>query len=390
MAILIESSPNTVQTSSISINHQPSTIAMMGDGFYSSVSLGPKAVIDKATALVLKELAQLPLSQRVDAPIVLADYGAADGGTSLDLINTSVSWLREHYPALPVCLYYTDLPGADFGNLFRMLNGENTKQRSPVTTNSNVHAFCTGMSFYQQLLPNGTLDLGFSASAMHYLSTMPGSIANHVHAVGATTAENELYRMVALNDWETILLQRSRELRKGGRLVMANFCIDERGQHLGNTGGVNLFDTYNSLWASMRDDGVITAEEYARTAFQQYYKSIEDTLMPFQQATNPVRQSGLRLEHYETAIVQCPFRLAFERGELPLTEFAAQFVNTHRSWTETTFRAGISTQRSPAEVTNILDELYTRYEQTVLQAPHGHGKDLLHVYLVARKAQMAL
>jgi len=357
---------------------------MLGDGFYSTVSLGPKAVIDSATPMVLDVLSRLDLSNERPRPLTLADYGAADGGTSLDLINASVDWTRERFPDLPISLVYTDLPGADFGMLFRMMNNEIADRDSPLSRHANIHVFSSGMSFYDQLLPRATLDLGFSASAMHYLSRMPGEIANHVHAVGASPLEKDAFRQVASRDWETILLQRSRELAPGGHIVLVNFCVDANGQYLGNTGGVNMFDTYNELWTGMRDDGLISAKEYAQTAFQQYYKSIDETLAPLLQETGPVFQSGLVLEHYETAVVECPFRLAFENG-MEVQTFASQFVNTHRSWTETTFRAGLSPERPAAEINALLDELYRRYEQRVIASPGGHGKDLLHLYLVAAK-----
>ncbi len=374
------SSHNSAQT--VGAN-QPSSIAMLGEGFYSRVSLGPKAVIDNATSLVLDALARLDVSQQRSPTLSMADYGAADGGTSLDLINTAVDWLKQHYPDLPVSLCYTDLPGADFETLFRTMGGEVDGKDSPLLRHDNVHVFSSGMSFYRQILPNATLDLGFSASAMHYLSSMPGTIKEHVHATGASEAEKARFRRVAVRDWETILLMRSRELKAGGRVVLVNFCIDEDGRYLGNTGGVNLFDTYNELWAGMRDDGVITAREYETTAFQQFYKSIDETLAPLRQEGSPVYQSGLVLEHHETALVECPFQRAFRQG-LDVSTFAHQFVNTHRSWTETTFRAGLA-QRQKEDADEILNDLYHRYEQRVVADPHGHAKDLVHLYMVAVK-----
>ena len=51
-----------------------------------------------------------------------------------------------------------------------------------------------------------------------------------------------------------------------------NFEIDEAGRTPeGHQGCVNMFDMFNTLWADMRDDGVITGEEYAATNFPQCY-----------------------------------------------------------------------------------------------------------------------
>jgi len=359
-------------------------IAMLGDGFYSRVSLGPKAVIDNCRSLVFEALNQIDTNE-TKRPLTIADYGSADGGTSLDLIGSVVRRARERHSERSLSVVYTDLPGADFGTLFRHVNNEIDGKPGYLHNLDDVHVFCSGLSFYKQILPTASVDLAFSASAMHYLSRMPAIINDHVHAVGASDYERKEYQAVAIDDWNLMLLQRSRELAPLGRLVMANFCVDEHGHYLGNTGGENMFDNYNMIWAQMRDQSLITDGEYRNTAFQQFYKSVDDTLRPLCDESSEVFQSGLVLEQQETRTVACPFRTSYEAGELSTAEFAAQFVNTHRSWTETTFRAGLLESRSNNEKQTILDELYRRFEEKVLDKPQGHGKDLLHLYIVAKK-----
>lgn len=359
-------------------------IAMLGDGFYSRVSLGPKAVIDNCRSLVFEALEQID-NNETQRPLTVADFGSADGGTSLDLIGGVVRRARKRHVGRSLSVVYTDLPGADFGTLFRHVNNEVEGKPGYLHELDDVHVFCSGLSFYKQILPTGSLDLGFSASAMHYLSRMPAIINDHVHAVGATDYERGEYRAVAIDDWKRMLLQRSRELAPHGRLVMANFCVDEHGHYLGNTGGENMFDNYNAIWAQMRDQSVITDGEYRNTAFQQFYKSVEDTLQPLIDESHEVFRSGLVLDTAATHTVACPFRTSYEQGTLSKAEFAIQFVNTHRSWTETTFRAGLLDSRPAKEKQKILDELYRRFEEKVLLKPQGHGKDLLHLYVVAKK-----
>ncbi len=359
-------------------------IAMLGEGFYSRVSLGPKAVIDNCRSLVFDALEQIDIHE-THRPLTIADFGAADGGTSLDLIGSVVREARQRYSERSLSVVYTDLPGADFGTLFRHVNNEIEGKPGYLHDLEDVHVFCSGLSFYKQILPTASLDLAFSASAMHYLSRMPAIINDHVHAVGASDYERREFRAVAIEDWNLMLLRRSRELAPHGRLVMANFCIDEHGHYLGNTGGENMFDNYNAIWSQMRDQAVITDGEFRNTAFQQFYKSIEDTLRPLCDESSEVFRSGLVLDQQETRTVACPFRTSYEQGVLSKTEFATQFVNTHRSWTETTFRAGLLESRSANDKQAILDELYRRFEEKVLDKPQGHGKDLLHLYIVAKK-----
>ena len=61
--------------------------------------------------------------------------------------------------------------------------------------------------------------------------------------------------------FQTILLCRAKELKPGGKMVLVNFCRDEKGQYLGNTGGINMFDTFNEIWQEFLSDGRISAEE---------------------------------------------------------------------------------------------------------------------------------
>jgi len=357
-------------------------ISMLGDGFYSRVSLGPKAVIDHCEPLVLRALDQLT---RHDRPLAVSDFGAADGGTSLNLMRSVVKRSKQNFPDRPVTVTYTDLPDADFTSLFRNVAEGTRTEDSYLKRYSDVFVYGSGTSFYQQIFPAESLDLAFSASAMHYLSAKPCTIVDHIHSVGAHRDEFREYQAQAIRDWTTILLNRSAELASGGMLVMANFCIDDHGQYLGNTGNENLFENYNLLWRDLNRDQVITDGEYRNTAFQQHYKTVDEFIEPLIDQANPVFQSGLRLVSAKSEIVKCPFRTAFKQGSLNPEQFATEFVNTHRSWTSTTFRAGLDETRSEEDKNAILDELYRRFHSLVLDNPVGHAKDLIHLYLVGRK-----
>ncbi len=70
-------------------------------------------------------------------------------------------------------------------------------------------------------------------------------------------------------NWDDLLTARARELRPGGRLVMLNFGIDEEGRYLGNTGGVNMFDTFSACgkkWQATRQDHRSRVHRYCLSA----------------------------------------------------------------------------------------------------------------------------
>ena len=69
-------------------------------------------------------------------------------------------------------------------------------------------------------------------------------------------------------------------MKRGARLVLVNFCRDEAGRYLGNTGGVNMFDTFNQIWRDFVAAGRITEAEYKNMTLPQYYNTVEEFSRP--------------------------------------------------------------------------------------------------------------
>ncbi len=353
-------------------------IAMRGAGYYSANTVGAKAVIDAAAALVLDALGRMDLAG--DGPFAIADYGAADGGTSLGMMRQAVAAVRAAAPGRPVTVTYTDLPHNDFSALFQLVQGGD----DPLGRQPDVHVFASGTSFYRQIFPAGTVALGFSATAMHWLSRLPTVIADHVHAVGAAPGERALFRAAALADWEAILLNRARELAPGGRLVLANFCQDAEGRYLGNTGGVNMHDRFAHHWRALRDLGAITDAEFRRATFPQFYKTLEEFTAPFADPESPVRRAGLVLESAFTQVTGCPYAAEF-RTTGDAEAFARRYLPTLRSWSESTFLGALDPTRPTAERRALVDRFYAAYEAEVAAAPAGHAMDYVHCFMVVAK-----
>ncbi len=360
-----------------------SGIHMKGGGYYSAHTIGAKHVIDRAGELIFDRFSRL----RCDPPgrsFNIADYGAADGGTSLDLIGKIIAKARNRAPNHQISVTYTDLPHNDFSSLFRMLQGQIEGVSSYLAEYRDVFVSCSGTSFYEQIVSNAMVDLGFSATAMHWLSGMPGTIANHVHAVGAQGEELQAFRDHAIADWEKILLSRADEMAPGGLLVMANFCIDEQGRYLGNTRGANMFDTFDRLWSDLVTNGMLDESEYQATAFPQFYKTLDEFRAPFDDPESAVSRCGLKLEDAFTAITECPYRAEFDRAGDPAM-FADAYLPTLRSWSENVFINGLNPARSVSEKNAVVDQFYKNYNTLVRDEPHRHSMDYVHVYMAVTK-----
>jgi hypothetical protein len=358
---------------------------MRGAGYYSANTVGAKTVIDKVGDLVVESVASMPRLEP-GRPFVIADFGAADGGTSIDMMHRLVETIRRREPDREINIVYTDLPHNDFSTLFRLTQGLlGPEQPTALADIPNLHVYGSGTSFYRQVIGTGALSFGFSATAMHWLSRRPSMIADHVQAVGATAAERELFRAQALRDWEAILIARARELRPGGRIALANFCIDEAGRYLGHTTGVDMFDSFARHWRGLYAAGRISETEFVNATFQQFYKTPAEFAAPFRDPSSAVSRAGLKLEHISTMMTPCPYSEAF-RAHRDAAAFGKAYVPTLRSWSETVFAGALDPSRPAADRMAILDAFYDAYEADVARAPDGHRMDYVHCVMEISKA----
>ena len=361
---------------------QAENITMSGGGLYSLATIGAKDVIDIATPRVLNALAVIRANRSTASHWCFSDMGCADGGTSLDMWRSVIASLRPD-DQRDIQIVYADQANNDFNALVKILHGM-TEFNSYLNSDDNVRVLESGASFYTPILPAESLDLGFSATAMHWLSTTPCHLSEHVHMVGATGDELQAFSNQASSDWQTILLHRAREMKSGARLVLVNFCIDEQGQYLGNTGGVNMFGRFNRNWQQLLDEGTITADEYKAMTLPQYYNRVEEFSAPLLDKNSAVYKAGLRLSDVETAVVPCPFAEDFKKhGDA--AKFADAYLPTIRSWNESIFAGGLSPQRSTDERRDLIEQYYNLYHSQIVEKPDGHGMGYVHAYMTIEK-----
>jgi len=360
-----------------------SFMAMKGAGYYSRATIGAKHVMDNAAELVLAAVERMAPAD--DGSVFrITDMGCADGGTSLDMWRRVLADIRARVPSRPIEIIYTDLPRNDFSQTFQNAHGL-TGNASYADEVPGVHIMASGTSFHQAILPANTLDLGFSATASHYVTAAPCVIKDHVHMVGAAPDERAAFVAKGAEDWESMLLRRTEEMKPGARLCLFNFGIDDQGRYLGNTGGVNMFDTFAKHWRNMYEEGLIRSDEFAATNFPQHYRTEAEFTAPLNDPDNPVYQAGLRLEHVESRVVRCPFEQDFTENNRNPADFARDYIPTLRSWSEPNFVNALGDDRTAEEKSALVDAFYQRYQDEVAANPQGHAMDYVHIYLICRK-----
>jgi hypothetical protein len=174
----------------------------------------------------------------------------------------------------------------------------------------NVFCMASGTTFYKQCFPAETVDLAFSATAMHWLTSSPCQLTDVLHSAMAEGPEAAQYHAQAAKDWEHIMAHRAIELKKGGSMVVVNFAKDEHDNFLGTTDRVqeNMHGWFCKLWGQMVDEGTITGEEFKATNFPNQYRTIEECRKPFDDpnsSLSKVASSTLSTLHTSRCIDCC-------------------------------------------------------------------------------------
>ena len=208
--------------------------------------------------------------------IAIADYGSSQGKNSLAAMRVAIRALRARVGVdRPITVTHVDQPANDFNILFDLLHRDPERY---ALDDSNVFPSAIGRSFYEQVFPPGSVDLGRSSHAAMWLSRLPTFVTGHFRGDCGTTAEAAAFRRQGAEDWERFLSLRAAELRTGGRLLLVLAGLNEDG----STGFQALLDEANEVLAEMVSEGAIRAEERARMVIATCPRRTQELLAPFE------------------------------------------------------------------------------------------------------------
>jgi len=386
------SSAASTQDSEATLKHTP--FGEQGSGFYTDATRGCFDVLARLEKPVL-DAVDAALSQRTavgdfTTPFRLADYGTADAGTSMPLVRSCIAKVRatRGFEDTPVEVLYEDQPGNDWVSVFNRTQGTVSTPNVPDSVRglsdlNNVVVLASGVSFYQPCFSAGSVDVAFCATAFHWLRSTPCTIPDALHsAASEDPTAVKAYMAQADTDWRQILEARGRELKPGGRIIIANFAKDVEGQFLGKTHRTqSMHHNFADIWS-----GLVTPEEFAATNFPNQYRSLEECTSPFGvQGTGLF--AGLKILEAETDVVKCPYLDSYLAGSSKRTplEQALYFHNTTRTWSNSTFLAGLGAHRTNEEKNALVDALFEGYVQRIAANPDKHGMDYVHSHLTLEK-----
>jgi hypothetical protein len=258
----------------------PNTLAashgvMEGMGAYNKHAKLPAGGAALAMPLLEKAVQSVQLDND-GRPVVIADYGSSQGKNSMAPVQLAVRGLRRRIgPNRAISVFHIDQPSNDFATLFAVLDADPDRY---VVGEPNVFPAAIGRSFYQNVLPPGSVHLGWSSYAAMWLSKIPMLIPNHffpAHTSGDVHAE---FDRQGAKDWEAFLSLRAKELCPGGRLVIVLPALADDG----SSGFTHVIDEANAALEEMVSDGSITAEERSGMTVGNYPRRKRDLLAPFE------------------------------------------------------------------------------------------------------------
>lgn len=298
------------------MSEPPHETVMRGQGFYNKHSSHQARAADLGFEMLRLGAESVPLPPE-SGPLIIADYGCSQGQNSLAPMSEAVAGLRRRTPS-PVTVVHTDLPGNDFTTLFETVAREPS---SYTNLHGDTYSLAIGRSFFEQLLPRGSVALGWSATTTHWLSELPSIIDGSMTPFLCDADTRSRFAGQARQDWQRFVQARAAELAPGGELVMVQSCAHGDGS-FGNEALLTLMD---EAFSAMVREKQIPAEVAAAATFPVWIRTPAD----YQQVGNDF--DILSCEVIED--LQSPHWERFE-AEGDVSSFVTAAINEMRAWSE--------------------------------------------------------
>jgi hypothetical protein len=347
------------------------TGVMAADGYYAEHAATQREASTLGLDLVAQAVADVDPTPVADArvPWRIADLGCAQGHNSMPPMTAAITALRQRdgEDPLDIELVHTDLPDNDWATFFHNLDHDPESYRRDTT---GTYPSVVGRSFYQRLLPGGSLSLAWTASTLHWLSRSPGPVTDHFFVQMSTDSDaQERYRDQSAQDWRDFLAARSVELRVSASLVFVDVLMGDDGQ----MGSEALFQTLEDALRASRSAGDLTASEYAAMAYPTWFRSLAELRAPFDAAYTGPAGGTLELVSLTPVRLSDPMLPAF-RAEGDAVAYAANQVGFLRGFLEPSFRSALA-GRPHADQDRILDAVFADAAGRVAADPLAFSPD---------------
>jgi cyclopropane-fatty-acyl-phospholipid synthase len=357
---------------------------MKSGGFYDLHSEYQRRVIEAGDQLIRESIEALELGSAAPA-LTIVDYGAGTGATSVHAVRTAVEGLRRRDPELPVLAVHNDVLTSDFSQLFRNVASPDGYL---ALAGGPVYVAAAAGSFFTQVVPSATVQLGMCSNASHWLREQPRlDTPDGMYLSDITGKAREALGAQAARDWVGFVGARAVELAPGGRLLVQGIgatTIDGREQ-------VSASRLLRVMWqvaTGLADDGQLDPEVLNGYVFPAYCRSVGEV-------TEPCREGGPlagELEVVSAAVdeVPSPYWERFERDG-DAGAYAKAYVEFVRAFAESTMLEHLFEPGARGTAPEALcDQYFGRLEIATAADPAAGRYEAWVVRFVARRRRRAL
>ncbi len=262
----------------------------MDSGSYTAASRLQAAGLSGAIKLFEEAAGAVPLP-KPPQPIVIADYGASTGHNSLLPVGAAIAQLRKRTrPEHSVLVAHTDVADNDFTVMFQTLEDD---PDSYLKKDAATFASAIGRSFYSQILPSNSVNLGWSSWAIQWLGRVPAAVPDHLQVCYSRDEDiKAAYAKQAAFDWHEFVAFRGRELSPGGRVVVMTTAIGDDGEF----GHRPLLRAALAELDDLVAQGLVTEDEVRRMCIPMVSRRASDFHSPF---APKGRFERVEIEHLE-------------------------------------------------------------------------------------------
>jgi salicylate 1-O-methyltransferase len=277
---------------------------------------------------------------------------------------------------------HNDVPTSDFSQLFRNVASPDGYLE---LTGGPIYATAAAGSFFTQVVPSATVDLGMCSNAAHWLREQPSlESPQGMYLADIRGEPREALGAQAARDWLEFLRARAAELAPGARLLVQGIGATRSADGSDQVSASRLLRVMWQVAIRLADDGQLDPEILERYVFPAYCRSVAEV-------TQPCREGGplageLRVISAEVDEVPNPYWKQFERhGDAQA--YAKAYVEFVRAFAESTMLEHLFEPGARGTAPDALCDQYFRRLEVATATDPGAGRYEAWVvrFVVARR-----
>jgi hypothetical protein len=342
------------------------TEGMKAGGYYDAHSEYQRRVVHSGDAAI-RELVGTAELDRVRGAYTIADYGAGTGATSADAVRVALQALRRRDAGIPATAVHNDVITNDFNSVFAAAAADDGYL---ALGGAPVYPMAAAGSFFTQVAPDGSVDLGLCSNASHWFRDQPSAappdsmwFSDAPADVRAKLAEQ------AAGDWSAFLAARTAELAPGGRLLVQGIGRTEVDDGSERVSAARLLQVMWEVASGLADDGKLDRDALERYVFPVYCRSAEE-------AAAPVSEGGALAGELELASatvdeVANPYWEVLERDG-DRDAYASAYTAFVRAFSESTLTLNLFGPAARGiEPKALCDEYFDRFQAATAADPEA-------------------